>query len=211
MAFPSKLVKIGDQAFYRCGTLRGVEFVKDSCLRSIGYKCFEGTGVINIILPSGVREVGGDAFCDCRNLAKVQLNEGLEALGSCEADQGGIFSCSGVQNITLPSTLREIGPYTFCSCKRLKNIKLPGGLRRIGHHAFAYGSLQNVAFPSSLREMREYAFYGTALYAIQFEAGSELEAVGEYAFGAGKLRREGVSFPSGAHVSELAFSDARGK
>ena len=70
------------------------------------------------------------------------LNDGLETLGDdtakLEVRNGlmwppqyscnGVFACSGIERVVLPSTLRKLSRYTFSDCKELKGIQLPAGL-----------------------------------------------------------------------------------
>ena len=69
-----------------------------------------------------MKEIRHGAFCKCKSLRRVTLNEGLEKLGRKGAyydDDGhckyyqGVFEESGLEEITLPSTLTEIGETTF--------------------------------------------------------------------------------------------------
>lgn len=59
--------------------MRGVK-LPDS-LEKIGDFCFSASGIEELVLPASVREVGANAFADCKWLKSVRLNEGLERLG----------------------------------------------------------------------------------------------------------------------------------
>ena len=88
-------------------------------LEKIGRNCFSGTGLEEIILPSRVREVGARAFEYCEQLKSVQLNKGLEKLGTREAVdredcEGRVFANSGIESIRLPPSLSRIEIGTFC-------------------------------------------------------------------------------------------------
>ena len=51
------------------------------------------------------------AFSGCGGLKRVELNEGLEELiAEC-------FASSGLEEVTLPSTLKEIGCEAFKGCR----------------------------------------------------------------------------------------------
>lgn len=57
-----------------------------------------------MILPDSVRTVSQGAFCGCKDLKKVVLNEGLEVLGSEEHSNentilNGVFEDSALEDI----------------------------------------------------------------------------------------------------------------
>lgn len=76
---PSTLKVIEAQTFYKCKSLKCVEFSEG--LDKIGVAAFAESGIESIVLPSTTRTVCGSVFYKCEHLASVQLNEGLEKLG----------------------------------------------------------------------------------------------------------------------------------
>ena len=116
-------------AFHCCKKLRSISFQTDSRLWKIGDGCFEYSGLKEFIAPPGLREIGDAVFWNCSNLKRVALNEGLEALDDQDDDMnyGGTFSCSGIEEITLPSTLRRMSQMTFFGCNRLRTIDVKSG------------------------------------------------------------------------------------
>ena len=61
------------------------------------------------------------------------LNEGPEALEDHYNDDYlncfGVFQCSGVEEVVLPSTLRDVGQKTFLGCASLRTIYAKRGCR----------------------------------------------------------------------------------
>lgn len=57
---PETMVKLGARAFLGCASL--TEFPFPAGLRSIQEQCFQGTGLVRVSLPQGIREVGSRAF-----------------------------------------------------------------------------------------------------------------------------------------------------
>ena len=58
------------------------------------------------------------------------LNEGLEVLKDCRKTARyycGVFQYCDFEEITLPSTLKEIGEKTFSRCDDLKTIRVKSG------------------------------------------------------------------------------------
>lgn len=64
-------------AFCGCKRLRRVSFGTGSQLTWVGRKCFFMSGLVDIQLPSGLRNLSPLAFALCKNLKQADLNEGL--------------------------------------------------------------------------------------------------------------------------------------
>ena len=50
-------------------------------LENIADRAFRSSGIESFTAPSSLRVIGDDAFCDCKELKSVELNEGLEFIG----------------------------------------------------------------------------------------------------------------------------------
>lgn len=74
-------------------------------------------------------------FKGCKNLKRVELNEGFTVLGPSDDDDlygivamhNGVFQYSGLEEITLPRTLRCIYEFTFCNCENLRLVLVEVG------------------------------------------------------------------------------------
>ena len=60
-------------------------------------------------------------FYECENLKSVEISRGVEYIGK-ECLKG-----SGVEEITLPSTLKEIEEDAFYNCENLKTVWIEEG------------------------------------------------------------------------------------
>lgn len=101
LTIPSSVKEIGKEAFAGCKNLRKILF--SSGLEKIGEDAFANcTSLEEVILPDTVREIGDGAFFYDIKLKKLYLPEGVEKISS------GIIYCSGVKQLSLPSSLREI-------------------------------------------------------------------------------------------------------
>lgn len=126
--FPSTLVEIGCAAFQSCERLKSV-MLPDG-LQRIGTNAFCGSGLEAVAFPPGLRSVGSGAFTIYTKLCSAELNEGLEELGDDGdelSDEYGVFQESGIEEVTLPKTLREAGPYAFADCEGLSTISVEEG------------------------------------------------------------------------------------
>lgn len=63
------------------------------------------------------KAMAGDKFLrDLRRLSEVTIPEGVERVGD------HWFSCSDIESVTIPKSVRAIGKYAFCECRRLKKV-----------------------------------------------------------------------------------------
>ena len=58
-----------------------------------------------------MKTIGKEAFCRCTSIAKIALPNGLEKIDS------GCFAQSGIEEIVLPTSVREIGEEAFSCCR----------------------------------------------------------------------------------------------
>ena len=111
--------------------MKRVIFQNGSKLEQIGNGCFYHSWLEEFVAPPGLRKIGEGAFRACENLRRVVLNEGLEKIGiQCKSHYCiGAFGSSKIEEITLPSTLREIDVLTFECCDSLRTIYVRNGCR----------------------------------------------------------------------------------
>ena len=57
----------------------------------------------------------------CENLKRLEIPHGVEYIGEW------CFSYSGIEEITLPSTLKKMGENIFKKCENLKTVYVEGG------------------------------------------------------------------------------------
>lgn len=129
--FPSTLKEIGSSAFFNCYSLNnltlpeGLTTIGSSAFRHeytsssiyVGYYYDEEGNYhedyithvtpTELILPSTVTSIGSYAFSGWKDLASVQLNEGLTSIGYYA------FGGSKVTSVVLPSTLSQISYDVF--------------------------------------------------------------------------------------------------
>lgn len=135
-----------------------------------------------------MREIGSDAFYNCRQLKRVIIapgsrlksigagcfyNTGIEMIAipkGVEAIQSGAFyDCECLKEVIFEegSRLTIIGDNAFCRCNKLAKINLPEGLKSIEHWTF-YGceSLKNISLPDGLEKICVGCFYKSGLEMI---------------------------------------------
>lgn len=90
--------------------------------------------------------------------------------------------CEKLQEISIPSSVKEIGLISFSQCKELKEISLPSGLEKIGEAAFSgCESIKEISIPENVNEIPEKCFWGCSeLENIELKEG--IQTIGYEAF-----------------------------
>ena len=121
----------------------------------IGNQWFWGCEVESVTVPGSVREIGANAFSECKSLREVvfQGQSKLKIIG-----KGAFNGCKNLAKIDLPEELTSIEDKAFYGCESLEDIKLPDRLERVGEYCFFATSVRKIDFPASMKEIGEYAF-----------------------------------------------------
>lgn len=102
LVLPNSLVSIGQGAFQNCGKLTKVE-IPDS-VTSIGRSAFSGCSSLSELkLSANVKTIDFSVFSGTANLKKLIVPEGVEEISY------NSFSGSGIEEITLPASLKKLG------------------------------------------------------------------------------------------------------
>ena len=154
---PSTIGYIGNGAFAYCQCLESIEWPDGNAwLYSIGgsafFKCEQLT---HFQIPKTVEEIAERAFKGS-GLQSVDFEEGNPYITSIPKE---CFRESGIVNLTLPPTIREIGEYAFAECKNLNPPRLPVGLKIIGSYAFFnHHQWSQLELPETVTDIGDYAF-----------------------------------------------------
>lgn len=119
---------IGSYAFSDCRSLRTIDLPET--LTDLGERAFSNAGLNSITLPKGITEIkggtfnqcsrlssvnlssetkviGGDAFFNCSSLRFLELPEGITTI------KGGAFYGTGIDELTIPTTITELSSGIF--------------------------------------------------------------------------------------------------
>ena len=145
VVIPESVSAIGSNAFRGCSSLRSIVFSGD--IYELGESCFEDCDRLEQINIEDlkVKEIREFTFDDCQALNDVKLPENIERI--C----GFAFGGTGIQEISFPESVIEIGRYAFAGCKQLKKVQLNNGISRIEEGAFAYcKKLTMISIPDNI-------------------------------------------------------------
>ena len=152
----SGLTSLGEKVFYSCSALN--QLTLPSSLTSIGLETFRYSGLTTLTVPKSVTSIGTSAFSDCTSLASVTWENG--------------------------SGLTSLGEKVFYSCSALNQLTLPSSLTSIGLETFRYSGLTTLTVPKSVTSIGTSAFSDcTSLASVTWENGSGLTNLGASAFG----------------------------
>ena len=176
----STVEKLGEYAFRLCTALTGIH-IPDSVARieDDAFNCCAAMETITVgggnqtyAAPAGVlytKDMKTLVYYPAqRSGISYEVPEGVTAIA-------GVSFCdaAGLEEITLPSTLKSIGYYAFEGCG-FSRVELPEGLETIAHAVFnRCFQLEEVTVPASVTEIQEGAFHRcTALKRITVDPAS---------------------------------------
>ncbi len=191
MVIPNSVTAFGTYMFQNCLNLVSVT-LPDGITEIPNYTFDGATALETVVIPQGVTAIGTGTsstyvFRNTTSLKDVVLPEGVTSITNYA------FQNSGIQSITLPSTLTTIGTYVFQNAINLKSVTFPEALTSIGNYAFSGSGLESVTVPASVTTLGTYVFKGCeSLASVTIEEG--VTKLSNYTF-AGCTALESVVIP----------------
>lgn len=145
---------IDDSAFLGCHSLREIQLGPN--IKSIGSLALASTALESLRIPDSVKSLGESALSAIPSLRSLILPRTLTKVpnGLCSLDQS-------LYQISLPSTLEEIGDHAFDGTM-LTRIKIPTSVRKIGRGSFlcerpGYKFVTTVYLPENLDDLQMWS------------------------------------------------------
>ncbi len=114
------------------------------------------SGLTDINIPTGLRQLGEQAFFNCSGLAMdtLRIPEGVEVIpGLC------FSGCTRLKHIVFPKSLKHIKNGAFDNAFRIQSLTFQEGLESIGFVAFrGLGEIDTIRLPQSVTMIDEAAF-----------------------------------------------------
>ena len=106
-------------------------YIGDKPVVAIGNGAFESNaGIESVTMPDSIETIGDNAFADCTSLWSVSFSGSLRSIGAYA------FSNTGLYDVQLPGSLREICEGAFYGNSGIEQIIIPNGVETIGDYAF---------------------------------------------------------------------------
>lgn len=142
---PASLTWISNSTFEDITTLKKVVWKESVGGVSIGSAAFQNTGIEEIVLPEGVREMAYDAFANNHNLVKVTLPDSLERMYS-----GAFENCIALEEVTWTDSLIGIPEGTFQGCVNLKRLHNTDSIRSVAYNALSGTQITSEQLPDNV-------------------------------------------------------------
>ena len=124
------IVEIGGYAFYNCESMTTLD-LSAKTLKIEEYAFYNcGLTVVNIPEDSNLEFIGEAAFRGCTALEEIYLDK---AKSLVTIGKSAFEYCEGLTDLTLPSSLEELGDWAFSGCDNLK-YNIQNGVGYIGNH-----------------------------------------------------------------------------
>ena len=218
LTIPDSIVKINSDAFDGLTALekiyynaKDVEAVKNNTFNLAGT---ESSG-ITVYVGESVEKIPSRLFStsDGRNAPNVVNIDFTEAT-SLRSIGSGAFQFTKIKEITVPSTVTELGDAIFSNCSLLEtvyyNAQSPAMIDGICKTFTACGTSEGmtVYISEGVTELPRYTFYNAKIKAIVFEGTPTLETVGEKCFSSVKVLQS-ISLPETVReIGEKAFESS---
>ena len=199
VVIPNTVTDIDYNAFWGCTAL--ISAIIPNSVRQIGNSAFSGcTSLTSVSVPNSVTKIEYNAFFNVPNVvydgeASWPTNNtwwGAKSLNGfvdgwlvySDESKTKLLACStaATGEITIPSSVTEIGEKAFRDCVGITSITIGNSVTTIGEWAFAECTgLTSVVIPESVIEIGGYAFWN-CLGLTSVTIGSSVTTIGDNAF-----------------------------
>ena len=159
VCLPDSFLNLESRAFYNCSKLETINLpLSDYPIPNFAF--FDCINLACSITIPGV-DIGEYAFSGCTSLTDVTITYGTETIGR------NAFFNSGIEQLTIPNSVSEIGRDAFSNCSNLSSINIPTSLERIEYGVFgACPSLTSIEIPETVTFIENCAFACSGLKSI---------------------------------------------
>ena len=139
-------------------------------------------GIIEtVVVENGVTSIGNCAFYSCTGLENISIPVSVTEIGN-----SAFQSCITLKDVTFAkgSKLQTIKSQAFSACYALKTIMIPAGVTSIEEEAFrGCLELKNIDIPKGVISIEDQTFDGcVSLTTVKFAEENQLQSIGKLAF-----------------------------
>lgn len=115
---PQSVTHLGEYAFYGCDSIEGITF--SASMESVPKAAFANCNALTSVdLSVFVDTIGESAFAGCEKIFEFSLPQELVSIGR------RAFKDTGLSEIAVPVTLKELGAEAFYGCEDLDTLTYP--------------------------------------------------------------------------------------
>ena len=174
---PVGLIVLGVVLYSHKGTIPSLMIEVPSTVKTIAGGAFAYQKAVEaIVLPEGVKLAGPSIFDHCESLSTIKLPEGNTIIyhnmlaytyalkeviipSTVTLIEPHAFYKSGIEQLTVPSSVKEIDKNAFSGCEGLIEVYLSDGLEVLFENAFSNCyNLVKIRLPNTLKELKSYTF-----------------------------------------------------
>jgi len=172
---------------------------------SIPSGAFDGcTGLLNLVIGSGVAAIDTAAFSSCGCIANITVPQSVLDMGldhvfspyclkkiesvtilegaTSIPNEAFLWWFQGLRSVTIPGSVTNIGESAFCDCELLSDVVIHEGVQSIEYGAFyCCKSLRHVAIPDSVERIDDDVF-GECSSLETVTIGAGLKSITPWAF-----------------------------
>lgn len=199
VTMPNTVTTIGGYAFASCSGLSGLLTIPNKVTSIGENCFIDCSGLTQVTIPSSLKYIGHYAFNFCSNLKRVNITDiaawcdiDFEDTASNPLSQDLYLNGTKVTNLVIPSSVTKIKRLAFESFRSLQQVTIPSSVAEIGFQAFyncvgltsasfpntasifigdeafyLCSSLTTLNVPSSICYIGINVFYGTPWYSNQ--------------------------------------------
>lgn len=198
---PASIKTVGTDAFRNASNVRSLYIADLAAWCAIEFANGNANPLYNVF-PTSERN-WGKVYIDGVETTEVTVPEGVTKIGR------SFYGFKAMTNITLPSTLKELGDQAFANCIKLTAVAIPDGVEKIGSSFWSCEGLTGISLPGSVKTLSGSTFYGCKnLKDVTLAEG--LETIGKMTFSNCKAI-ETITIPSTVNnIDIMAFYGCTG-
>ncbi|MDL2262960.1 leucine-rich repeat domain-containing protein, partial [Bacteroidales bacterium OttesenSCG-928-I21] len=134
LAVNDGVTSIGKNAFLDLYNLQSILYISKSVTKIDDNAFWNCSSLETVTIPENITEMGYQVFADCENLQTVNF----DAINCVTLDNGDFFSnCSSLTTVNIGQSVTRIPDLAFFVCPLLTEITIPSSVIEIGHETFA--------------------------------------------------------------------------
>ena len=212
ITIPNSVTSIGDNVFSGCKRLSDI--ILPDNITSIGHGWFSGCIALKNVefIPNSVTRIASNAFSGCTGFIDVILPNSVDTIGE------NAFGLSGLQSLTIPSSVNFIERGAFRNCSSLKILYFNAENCEDYEQEYGYAypifpifencPIETLLIGNNVKRVPAFLLYSSSNVPLTLTIGDSVEYIAKYAFSGKTIPT--LTIPKSVLAIEYeAFSDCR--